>query len=174
VEDDGRTKSHSTTQRQRYRRTRIPRDALSGESCAHSLFDYAGLGLAEDIVQDSFIQAFRTMRGFDAMRPFEPWFIRSVVNSAVKTMQRSARQIEAWDDADESLFAELAARGESVETQVESIEVQNQIWDAMQKFIAEAESRHRAKIFSRNERSGDGKGIWHGGWHGEVDAERGA
>jgi len=101
--------------------------------------------LAEDIVQESFIQAFRAMRGFDATRPFEPWFMRSVVNASVKMVQRSARQVWVGDDADESVFAELAARVESVEAHVESIEVQNQIWDAMQKLSP----RQRAVVVQR-------------------------
>ncbi|MBK9924959.1 MAG: RNA polymerase sigma factor [Anaerolineales bacterium] len=90
-------------------------------------------GLAEDVVQDCFVHVFRSIRGFDGTRPFEPWFMRSVVNASVKIMQRSARQIEIGDDADESIFAELVSRVESVEEQVESIEVQNEIWNAMQK-----------------------------------------
>jgi len=103
------------------------------------------LGLAEDVVQDSFLQAFRSINGFDSTRLFEPWFMRSVVNASVKMMQRSAKQVEVGDEADESLFAELAARVESVEEQVESIEVQNQIWDAMQKLSP----RQRAVIVQR-------------------------
>ena len=103
------------------------------------------LGLAEDVVQDSFLQTFRSIRGFDSTRLFEPWFMRSVVNASVKMMQRSAKQVEAGEDADESLFAELAARVESVEEQVESIEVQNQIWDAMQKLSP----RQRAVVVQR-------------------------
>ena len=91
------------------------------------------IGLAEDIVQDCFIQAYRAIHGFDATRPFEPWFLRSVVNAAVKMMQRSARQVEVGDEADETLLAELAEKVESVESQVESLEVQRQIWDAMKK-----------------------------------------
>lgn len=102
-------------------------------------------GLAEDVVQDSFLQAFRAIRGFDSTRAFEPWFLRSVVNASVKMMQRSARQVEAGDDADESLFAELALRVESVEEQVESIEFEDQIWDAMQKLSP----RQRAVIVQR-------------------------
>lgn len=102
-------------------------------------------GLAEDIVQDAFLKAFRAIRGFDATRPFEPWFLRSVVNASVKTMQRSAKQVEVGDESDEALLAELAARVESVESQVESIEVQNQIWDAMQKLSP----RQRAVIVQR-------------------------
>lgn len=103
------------------------------------------LGLAEDVVQDSFLQTFRSISGFDSTRLFEPWFMRSVVNASVKMMQRSAKQVEVGEEADESLFAELAARVESVEEQVESIEAQNQIWDAMQKLSP----RQRAVIVQR-------------------------
>lgn len=105
------------------------------------------LGLAEDVVQDSFIQAYRAIGGFDSARPFEPWFMRSVVNASVKMMQRSARQVQvgAKREADESIFAELAVSAESVEAQVESIEVQNQIWVAMQKLSP----RQRAVIVQR-------------------------
>lgn len=102
-------------------------------------------GLAEDVVQDSFLQAFRAISGFDSTRAFEPWFLRSVVNAAVKMMQRSAKQVEAGEEADESFLAEFAARVESVEEQVESIEVQEQIWDAMQKLSP----RQRAVIVQR-------------------------
>ena len=105
------------------------------------------LGLAEDIVQDSFLQAYRSISGFDSTRSFEPWFMRSVVNASVKMVQRSARQVQvdAEREADETLLSELAARVESVESQVESIEVQNQIWDAMQKLSP----RQRAVIVQK-------------------------
>lgn len=101
--------------------------------------------LAEDVVQDCFLRAFHSIRSFDSTRPFEPWFMRSVVNASVKMMQRSARQIQVGEEADESVLAELAARVESVESQVESIEVQNQIWDAMQKLSP----RQRAVVVQR-------------------------
>jgi RNA polymerase sigma-70 factor (ECF subfamily) len=102
------------------------------------------LGLAEDVVQDSFIQVYRSINGFDAARPFEPWFMRSVVNAAVKAIQKSAKQVEIGDDG-EYLFSQLAERIESVESQVESSEVQNQIWDAMRKLSP----RQRAVIAQR-------------------------
>ena len=103
------------------------------------------LGLAEDIAQDSFIQAFRSMRGFDSTRAFEPWFMRSVVNASVKMMQKSAKQVQVGEDADEALFAEITARATSVEEQVESIEFENQIWDALQKLSP----RQRAVVVQR-------------------------
>ena len=99
------------------------------------------IGLAEDVVQDAFLQAYRSINTFDTARPFEPWFMRSVVNASVKVIQRSAKQVEVGDDA-ENLFSELT---ESVESQVESSEVQNQIWGAMQKLSP----RQRAVIVQR-------------------------
>jgi RNA polymerase sigma-70 factor (ECF subfamily) len=102
-------------------------------------------GLAEDVVQDCFLRAFHSIRGFDSTRPFEPWFMRSVVNAAVKVTQRSARQAGVGEETDESVLAELAAKVESVESQVESIEAQNRIWGAMQKLSP----RQRAVIVQR-------------------------
>jgi RNA polymerase sigma-70 factor (ECF subfamily) len=102
-------------------------------------------GLAEDIVHDAFIHAYHAISNFDATRSFKPWFLRSVVNASVKVMQRSARQVEVGDDADETVFADLARRVESVESQVESIEVQDQIWAALQKLSP----RQRAVIVQK-------------------------
>jgi len=102
-------------------------------------------GLAEEVVQESFIQAYSAIRSFDATRLFEPWFMRSVVNASVKVLQKSARQIEVGNEADETLFAEIIARVESVEEQVESLEIQNEIWLAMQKLSP----RQRAVIVQR-------------------------
>lgn len=102
------------------------------------------IGLAEDVVQDSFLQAYRSINRFDSSRPFEPWFLRSVVNASVKVMQKSARQVEAGDDVD-ALFSQLVEQVESIESQVESSELQNQIWNAMQKLSP----RQRAVIVQR-------------------------
>jgi RNA polymerase sigma-70 factor (ECF subfamily) len=39
--------------------------------------------LAEDIVQSAFLRAYERIGQFDSTRPFGPWFLRSVVNSAL-------------------------------------------------------------------------------------------
>ena len=83
------------------------------------------LGLAEDVVQDAFLHVYRSIRGFDAARPFEPWFLRSVINASVKLMQKTAWQVQFGDEIDESVLAELAMRFDSVESQVEFSEVQD-------------------------------------------------
>lgn len=103
------------------------------------------LGLAEDVVQDSFIQTYRAIRGFDASRPFEPWFLRSVVNASVKMMQRSARQVQVGNEEGESVLEKLAMTIESIEVQVESITDQNQIQEALLKLSP----RQRAVIIQR-------------------------
>lgn len=105
------------------------------------------LGLAEDVVQDCFLQVHRSIRSFDETRSIEPWFLRSVVNASVKMLQKSTRQVQVGSgyEEDESLFAELAVKVETIEEQVESIEIQKQIWDVMQKLSL----RQRAVIVQR-------------------------
>jgi len=90
------------------------------------------LGLAEDVVQEAFIHAFHSIRSFDEKRPFEPWLLQSVVNASVRVAQRFTWQVEMGDEEDETLFAELISRVESVEEQIESIEIRDQVWEAMQ------------------------------------------
>ena len=80
--------------------------------------------LAEEIVQETFLQVYRSINGFDGNRPFEPWFMRSVVNASVKAVKKSVRQVNV-DDVDESVFVEIVRKVEPVELQVENIELQN-------------------------------------------------
>jgi RNA polymerase sigma-70 factor, ECF subfamily len=54
---------------------------------------------AEDLVQSAFVRVYERIAQFDANRPFGPWFIRSVVNDALKVVSRN-RQVPldpAWD-----------------------------------------------------------------------------
>jgi len=39
---------------------------------------------AEDIVQNAFLRCFERAELFDAARPFRPWFLRMVINDALK------------------------------------------------------------------------------------------
>jgi RNA polymerase sigma-70 factor (ECF subfamily) len=102
-------------------------------------------GLAEDVVQESFIRVYRAIRSFDETRPFEPWFLRSVVNASVKMVRKSARQVEVWNDAEDGEWAQFSSGAESVEAQVEATEFQRQLWDSMRKLSP----RQRAAIVQR-------------------------
>ena len=100
---------------------------------------------AEDAVQDAFLQIYRSIRHFDQDRPFSAWFMRSVVNAAVKTARKSVRGMATRFDQDGSWFESLATEDESVEQQVESSEFQGQLWKVMQRLSP----RQRAAIVQR-------------------------
>ena len=88
--------------------------------------------LAEDAVQDAFLQTYRSIHHFDSNRPFAPWFMRSVVNAALKTAQKSARQAPAGFDTNASWWEGLPAETEPVEGQVENKDFQRRLWESMQ------------------------------------------
>ncbi len=46
---------------------------------------------AEDIVADSFLVVYRNVQKLDPDRPFEPWFLRVVVNRAISETRRTER-----------------------------------------------------------------------------------
>jgi RNA polymerase sigma-70 factor (ECF subfamily) len=48
---------------------------------------------AEDLVQAAFLRAYDRIGQFDDSRPFGPWFLRSVVNDAVKAVGRQGRWV---------------------------------------------------------------------------------
>src|SRR5712692_3502470 len=48
---------------------------------------------AEDLTQSAFLRAYERIEQFDDERPFGPWFLRSVVNDAVKVTRRRGRQV---------------------------------------------------------------------------------
>jgi RNA polymerase sigma-70 factor (ECF subfamily) len=84
--------------------------------------------LAEDLVQSAFIRAYERIEQYDDTRPFGPWFLRGVVNSAATAVTRRARSVplkraphaeEGVDDGATDLVdpsigpAELIERAES-------------------------------------------------------------
>ena len=82
---------------------------------------------------------------FSRVTDFEPWFLRSVVNASVKAMRKASRQVQIGDDPDPRAFIELCAQLDTVETQVESAELQHRVWEAMNTLSP----RQRAVIIER-------------------------
>jgi len=66
---------------------------------------------AEDIAQESFLAAVRTLERFDRRRPFGPWLHRIVVNRAIDWSRARALRREAGDAPLESVAA--AARADN-------------------------------------------------------------
>ena len=57
--------------------------------------------LAEDVVQAAFLRAYERRAQFDPARPFAPWFLRIVVNDAVKAVtRRPTLSLDALDTED--------------------------------------------------------------------------
>jgi RNA polymerase sigma-70 factor (ECF subfamily) len=64
------------------------------------------LSLAEDVVQSAFLRAYERIAQFDGERSFGPWFLRSVVNDALKVATRRQRELSLVvndDDAEVSI-----------------------------------------------------------------------
>jgi RNA polymerase sigma-70 factor, ECF subfamily len=87
---------------------------------------------AEDAVQEAFLQIHRSIRHFDPERSFAAWFMRSVINAALKIAQKSARHTPAGLDTDDSWWERLPSEAGPVEGQVESSEFQRKLWESMQ------------------------------------------
>lgn len=88
--------------------------------------------LAEDIVQNTFIRAAQRISQFDDRRPFGPWFLRSVVNDAVKAAKRQKRQLPL-DDSENEETPDLLDPAPLPEEQVETEETRRVVWQALQK-----------------------------------------
>ncbi len=92
--------------------------------------------LAEDIVQAAFLRAYERIGQFDAGRPFGPWFLRSVVNDAVKAAARRKRLVplEAGYEGEETSLADLLADpNPSPADLAEAAETRQAVWAALGK-----------------------------------------
>ncbi|MCC6192593.1 MAG: sigma-70 family RNA polymerase sigma factor [Anaerolineales bacterium] len=104
--------------------------------------------LAEDIVQAAFLRAYERIAQFDPQRSFGPWFLRSVVNDALKAAARSQRLVplEAVEAAGAPSLADLLADElPGPEQQLEAEELRQAVWAAMGKLPAE----QRAAVVQR-------------------------
>ncbi len=89
-------------------------------------------GQAEDIVQDAFIRAWERIDQYDPRRPFGPWFLRSVVNDAIKTVTRQNRWVPLEQDAGEQ-YIDLKDPAPLPEVLFEAQETRQMVWEALQK-----------------------------------------
>lgn len=86
--------------------------------------------LAEDLVQAAFVRAYERIHQFDDSRPFGPWFLRSVVNDAVKVVTRYRPQM-ALDDSPPEDSDPLADPAPGPDELLERAETQEAVWDAL-------------------------------------------
>jgi RNA polymerase sigma-70 factor (ECF subfamily) len=89
--------------------------------------------LAEDIVQGAFVRAYERIEQFDTGQPFGPWFLRSVVNDAIKAASRRERwvSLEASDGAETALADRLADSNPGPADLVEAADSRRAVWEAL-------------------------------------------
>jgi RNA polymerase sigma-70 factor (ECF subfamily) len=100
--------------------------------------------LAEDVVQDTLVRFYERVRYFDETRPFEPYFMRCVVNAALNRLEREKKTC-SFEDRDTSELENLLEEAASVEEQVEFNTLKRQIMEV----LAELPTRQRAAIVQR-------------------------
>lgn len=95
---------------------------------------------AEDIVHTTFIRVYERIDQFDETRPFAPWFMRSVVNAALKSAQHQQRYVSFEEQTSDgsSSFEELLEGYEiNPEDAVERAELKEAVRAALQKLPPE-------------------------------------
>jgi RNA polymerase sigma-70 factor (ECF subfamily) len=100
--------------------------------------------LAEDVVQDAFVRFYQRAEYFDEARPFEPYFLRSVVNAALNCIEREKKS-RSFTEAATAELQYLLEEAASVEDQVEFNTLKWQIMEV----LAELPPRQRAVIVQR-------------------------
>lgn len=100
--------------------------------------------MAEDVVQDVFVRFYERADGYDETRPFEPYFLRCVVNAALNRLAREKKGT-SFRDADTSELENLLQEAASVEEQVEFKNLQWQIKECLE----ELSPRQRAAVVQR-------------------------
>ncbi|MCU0487189.1 MAG: sigma-70 family RNA polymerase sigma factor [Anaerolineales bacterium] len=135
--------------------TRLKQGDLAGLEClvqqyqvkaVHTAYLITGdPAQAEDLVQSAFLRLAHTIDQFDDQRPFRPWFLRSVVNAAVKAARRNQRTL-SLDEPAEAVIDWLLDAGPQPEELVEASELRQAVWNAIQQLTPE----QRAVIVQRH------------------------
>ncbi|CAN5569323.1 sigma-70 family RNA polymerase sigma factor [soil metagenome] len=88
--------------------------------------------LAEDVVQGAFVKAYEKIGSFEAGRPFVPWFMKIVVNAAIKAAKRRERTvpIQNRDDEPDIQLADIELGPQEL---AEASEDRRRVWAALEK-----------------------------------------
>jgi RNA polymerase sigma-70 factor, ECF subfamily len=89
-------------------------------------------GLAEDVVQGAFVRAYERIGGFDEKRPFGPWFIKVVVNDAIKAASRRERAAPSEHEGEDPILQLSDPSTRPVEL-AEEAETRRRVWAALEK-----------------------------------------
>jgi RNA polymerase sigma-70 factor (ECF subfamily) len=103
------------------------------------------LALADDVVQSAFVRAYERIGGFDPARPFGPWFMRVVLNDAVKAATRRRRESSLDDQPAAEAVADLPDAELGPEASQVRRETAAEVWAA----LGELPPAQRAAVVQR-------------------------
>lgn len=119
-----------------------------------ALFIVRDRDLAEDIVQNAFLHAYRKIGQFDDSRPFGPWFLRIVMNAALKAVDQQKRMVPLDEAQGGGFEAEwLIDPGLGPEMLAETAEMREMVWKAMDQLTPDQRAAVVLRYFlDKNER----------------------
>ena len=87
---------------------------------------------AEDTVRGAFARLCERMRSSDEARPFGPWFLRLVVNDAVKAASKRERTVSFYRGDAEELISRMADPARGPQEAAEDSETRRRVWRALE------------------------------------------
>ncbi|HEX8597014.1 MAG TPA: sigma-70 family RNA polymerase sigma factor, partial [Chloroflexia bacterium] len=103
------------------------------------------LGSAEDIVQSAFLRTYERIGQYDSGRPFAPWFLRIVINDAIKVSTRGRHvSLDGLSPLEGSLLQSYSEQVDLSSLAAEA-ETNDAIWEALGKL----QPQHRAVLVLR-------------------------
>jgi RNA polymerase sigma-70 factor (ECF subfamily) len=91
--------------------------------------------LAEDIVQDAFVNLPSKIHQFDSTRRFGPWFLRSVINASINVARKQKRLVpldKPLVSNQNVVFDRLTAPNPGPEEMVDEAELRQIVWQALE------------------------------------------
>ncbi|PIZ47482.1 hypothetical protein COY32_01625 [candidate division WWE3 bacterium CG_4_10_14_0_2_um_filter_41_14] len=86
--------------------------------------------VAQDVVQNTFIKAYKNLKGFDTKRQFSSWIYRITHNEAMDHLRRKKKEISGVDKA---IFDNITDQTPGIEEKMLTEEVQQMVRDLIDK-----------------------------------------
>jgi len=102
--------------------------------------------LAEDVVQEAFLKVARKIDLFDTDYPFRPWFMRMVMNDAIKLAKRQQKSISLDEPVDDVVSDWLLDKAPRPDELVDANDLRRKVWAALSQLPPE----QRAVIVQRH------------------------
>ena len=88
--------------------------------------------LAEDVVQTAFVRSYEKIARFDERRPFGPWFMKVVVNDAIKAASRRERTV-SYEERNDDPVIQVTDTETGPQELAEEAEERRRVWAALEK-----------------------------------------